>query len=338
VKDKLLWGVFVVIAACAVAALVGFFLKRPSKYPKAPDFKVVERNGQPLTRRDLLGEVWIADFIFARCPTACPAMNSAMFELRKRVPELKVVTFTVDPEHDTPKHLEGWVKSMGLEQPGWSWGSGVSEAESQRIAAGFLQPAGREGTRIVHSERFVLVDRYGRIRGIFPVLDPSTFIRDPEAVPRIELEARKVLAERALPLKKLPSLNAALNGTSGVFLLVGFAFIKAKRIGAHKACMLLALGCSTLFLVSYLTAHYYLGSTKYAGEGPMRTAYFAILISHTVLAAIIVPLAGITVVRAFQGAIERHKAVARWTFPLWLYVSVTGVVIYFMLYGGDPSR
>jgi putative membrane protein len=98
--------------------------------------------------------------------------------------------------------------------------------------------------------------------------------------------------------------------------------------------MLGALVVSTLFLASYLTAHYYLGSTKYTGEGPMRTVYFAILLSHTILAALIVPLAGVTVYRAFQGTFDRHKAVARWTLPLWLYVSVTGVVIYFMLYGG----
>jgi protein SCO1/2/putative membrane protein len=333
VKEKLLWGVFLVVASCAIAAVVGLLLKRPSKYPKAPDFKVVERGGKPLSRRDLLGEVWIADFIFARCPTACPAMNSAIFELRRKLPELKVVTFTVDPDHDTPKFLEGWVRTMGLEQAGWSWGSGVSEEESQRIAAGFLQAAGRDGGKIVHSERFVLVDRYGRIRGVFPVLDPSTYLRDPEALPRIEAAARAVLAEPAIPVKKLPKVNASLNFSSGVFLLLGFAFVRGKRLGAHRASMLLALLCSALFLASYLTAHYHLGSTRYEGQGAMRTLYFGILLSHTVLAAVIVPLAAVTVVRALQGSFERHRKVARWTFPLWLYVSVTGVVIYFMLYG-----
>lgn len=336
-KEKLLWGVFVVIAACAVAAVVGLLLKRTSPLPRVPEFRVVERSGKPLARRDLLGEVWIADFVFARCPTACPAMNSAIFELRRKVPELKVVTFSVDPDHDTPSFLDGWVKTMGLAQEGWSWGSGVSEAESQRIAAGFLQAAGREGAKVVHSERFVLVDRYGRIRGAFPVLDPATYIRDPEALPRIEAEVRRVMGEPAIPVARLPKVNAVLNGTSATFLLLGLGFIKSRRIGAHKASMLLALASSTLFLASYLTAHYYLGSTKYAGEGAMRAVYFSILISHTVLAALIVPLAAVTVFRAYRGAFDRHKRVARWTLPLWLYVSVTGVVIYFMLYGGDPS-
>lgn len=332
-KGKLVWGLFVVLAACAVAALVGLVLKRRSPLPRAPEFRVVERSGRPLARRDLLGEVWIADFVFARCPTACPAMNGAMFELRRRVPELKVVTFTVDPDHDTPGYLAKWVGDMGLAQEGWSWGSGVSEAESQRIAEGFLQAAGREGTKIVHSERFVLVDRYGRIRGVFPVLDPTTFIRRPDALPRIETAVRELLAERWIPVKKLPKVNATLNFSSGVFLLIGLAFIKARRIAAHRAAMLLALACSAVFLASYLTAHYYMGSTRYAGEGAMRTVYFAVLISHTVLAALIVPLAGITVFQAFRGNFDRHRAVARWTFPLWLYVSVTGVAIYLMLYG-----
>jgi uncharacterized membrane protein YozB (DUF420 family) len=96
--------------------------------------------------------------------------------------------------------------------------------------------------------------------------------------------------------------------------------------------MLAALAVSALFLVSYLTAHHFIGSTPYPGLGAMRTVYFAILISHTVLAALIVPLAMVTVYRALQEDFDRHRALAKWTFPIWLYVSVTGVVIYFMLY------
>ena len=113
-------------------------------------------------------------------------------------------------------------------------------------------------------------------------------------------------------------------------LMIGLGFIKRKRIGIHKAFMLSALGISTLFLISYLTAHKFLGSTPY--QGGLRPLYLAILLSHTVLAAVIVPLAGITVYQAFSGQFDRHRGWAKWTFPLWLYVSVTGVVIYFMLY------
>lgn len=329
---KYLWIVFVVVVACAVTALVGFWLRKSGRYERVPDFKVVERDGATLARRDLLGDVWIVDFVFSRCPTACPAMNSAIFELRRKLPEIKVLTLSVDPDHDTPQVLQAWVKTMGLEQAGWSWGSGVSEGEMQRIAQGFLQGAGRVEGKIVHSERFVLLDRYARIRGVFPVLDPGTFIRDPEALPRIEAEARKVLAEPAIPVLKLPAVNACLNGGAGVLLIVGLLFIKSKRIGAHKACMLAALAASALFLASYLTTHHYLGSTPYQGQGAIRIVYFSILITHTILAALVVPLALVTVYRAFKESFEDHRKIARWTFPIWLYVSVTGVVIYFMLY------
>ncbi len=329
---KYLWIVFVVIAACAITGVVGFWLRKSGKYERVPDFKVVERSGNSLSRRDLMGDVWVVDFVFARCPTACPAMNSAIFDLRRKIPELKILTLSVDPEHDTPKYLAEWVKTMGLEQPGWFWGSGVSEGEMQEIARGFLQGAGRMDGKIVHSERFVLLDRYARIRGAFPVLDPGTFLRDPDAPSRIEAEARKVLAEPAIPVLKLPGVNAWLNGAAGFWLIVGLLFIKAKKPGAHKACMLAALAASAAFLVSYLTAHHFLGSTPYQGQGTMRTVYFSILISHTILAALVVPLALVTVYRAFREDFARHRLIAVWTFPIWLYVSVTGVVIYFMLY------
>jgi uncharacterized membrane protein YozB (DUF420 family) len=157
--------------------------------------------------------------------------------------------------------------------------------------------------------------------------------RRPDAMRALEDHLRRLAEEPVLPVTKLPSVNAGLNGASGLLLLAGLAFVKARRLGAHKACMLGALTASAVFLASYLTAHYFLGSMPYAKEDWTRPLYFGILISHTVLAAVIVPLAGVTVYRAFRGDFERHRGVARWTFPLWLYVSATGVVIYFMLYG-----
>jgi protein SCO1/2/putative membrane protein len=325
-----MWALFIGAAACAVAALVGVVLRRGPDYPRAPEFRVIERSGKPLTKRDLRGQVWVADFVFARCPTACPVMNSVAYELRKRLPELKVVTFSVDPAHDTPEFLNKWVGDMGLAQEGWYWGSGLSEEGMQAVAKGFLQAAGRdEKHAVVHSERFVVVDRFGRIRDVHQVLDPETFAKDPSAVDRLAAAAAPLLREPTFPLK-LPKVNAALNALSGVCLLAGLGFIKRKRIGVHKAFMLAALSISTLFLLSYLTAHKFLGSTPYAGG--LRPLYLGILLSHTVLAAVIVPLAGITVYQAFSNQIDRHRGWAKWTFPLWLYVSVTGVVIYFMLY------
>lgn len=129
-----------------------------------------------------------------------------------------------------------------------------------------------------------------------------------------------------------PALEAILNGTSAVLLLVGRGFIKRGRIAAHRAVMIAALVSSSLFLVCYLYYHAHVGSVHFQGQGWSRPVYFSILISHTILAAAIVPMVIITLNRALRARFDRHRAIARWTFPVWLYVSVTGVVIYVMLY------
>ena len=135
-----------------------------------------------------------------------------------------------------------------------------------------------------------------------------------------------------LDVHDLPALNAGLNSLSTVLLITGWFLIRNRKIAAHRAVMITALVTSSLFLTSYLIYHAQVGSVPFQGQGPIRKVYFAILISHTVLAAFVAPLALVTVYRAFGEQFERHKALARWTFPIWLYVSVTGVVIYFMLY------
>ena len=135
-----------------------------------------------------------------------------------------------------------------------------------------------------------------------------------------------------IPLSYLPTLNAALNAVSAVLLISGYIFIKRRNIVAHKFCMLSAFVASTLFLVSYLTYHYHAGIKPFTMHGPIRTVYFSILIPHTVLAIAIVPLVLMTLGRAWKGAFERHARLARRTLPIWLYVSITGVVVYWMLY------
>lgn len=135
----------------------------------------------------------------------------------------------------------------------------------------------------------------------------------------------------------LPHLNAILNSTSALLLLAGFRFIRLGRIQAHRNCQVSAVLTSTLFLISYLTYHYYHGATKFPGQGLVRPLYFTILISHTILAVVIVPLIIITLYRAARGDFIRHRRIARWTLPLWLYVSVTGVIVYLMLYHLYPS-
>lgn len=129
-----------------------------------------------------------------------------------------------------------------------------------------------------------------------------------------------------------PAINASLNGASTVLLLTGRWLIAQKRIAAHRLVMITAVIASTLFFASYLYYHAHVGSVRFQGTGWSRPVYFIILISHVVLAVVIVPLVIITLTRALRNRFDRHRAIARWTFPLWLYVSVTGVLVYFMLY------
>jgi putative membrane protein len=131
---------------------------------------------------------------------------------------------------------------------------------------------------------------------------------------------------------QLPALNATLNAISATFLTIGYLFIRQRDMRRHRACMIAALVSSALFLTSYLIYHAEVGSVPFKGTGTIRVVYLAILLTHIVLAALILPMALITVSRAFARRFDRHRRIARWTLPIWMYVSVTGVVIYLMVY------
>jgi uncharacterized membrane protein YozB (DUF420 family) len=135
-----------------------------------------------------------------------------------------------------------------------------------------------------------------------------------------------------MDLHGLPAVNAALNGAAAVLLVWGYTLIRRGRKREHHRVMLAAFTVSVLFLVSYLVYHLAAGVVRFQGRGPIRAVYFAILTTHTLLAAAVPPLAIVTLWRALGGRFDKHRALARWTFPIWLYVSVTGVVVYWMLY------
>ena len=135
-----------------------------------------------------------------------------------------------------------------------------------------------------------------------------------------------------MSVSDLPLVNASLNGLATVLLIVGYVCIRKRRIAAHRAAMIAAFATSVLFLTSYLIYHAHAGSRPFPGRGSIRAVYFVILITHIVLAATIPPLAGVTLWRAYRRRFDRHMKIARWTLPLWLYVSITGIVVYLMLY------
>lgn len=135
-----------------------------------------------------------------------------------------------------------------------------------------------------------------------------------------------------MQISDLPAVNATLNALSAIWLTCGYVFIRQKHKAAHRFCMIAALITSALFLSSYLIYHYHAGSKPFAGQGTIRTVYFTILLTHTVLAVVIVPLVFLTLFRALKARFDKHRNLARWTLPLWFYVSITGVMIYLMLY------
>ena len=135
-----------------------------------------------------------------------------------------------------------------------------------------------------------------------------------------------------MSISDLPALNASLNAISAALLTCGWVLIKRGRVEQHRRCMLAAFGTSALFLASYVVYHANIGSRPFQGQGPIRVAYFAILITHVVLAAAILPLSLVTLRRGLTAQYDRHVRIARWTRPIWLYVSITGVIVYVMLY------
>ena len=135
-----------------------------------------------------------------------------------------------------------------------------------------------------------------------------------------------------MTVQDLPALNACLNALSGVLLLIGYVFIRTRRIHQHRLCMIAAFATSAAFLVSYLTYHAQVGSVRFTREGIVRPIYFTILMTHVILAAAVLPLAIVTLSRGLKSRFSKHRAIARWTLPIWLYVSVTGVLVYVLLY------
>lgn len=135
-----------------------------------------------------------------------------------------------------------------------------------------------------------------------------------------------------ISLTDLPAVNATLNAMSFILLTIGYYFIKNSNEKAHKTLMLSALSVSILFLVSYLTYHFNVGSVRYTKQGWVRPVYFTILSTHTILAIILVPMVTVTLIRALKERFDRHRRIAKWTLPVWMYVSITGVVVYMMLY------
>jgi protein SCO1/2 len=341
-------GILIVVGTILASALLVYAalsFSPPAASPRAGQdlgelgfelgsFRMVERSGRVVTEADLAGDVWVSAFIFTRGPVACPRISSVMKGLQDPLGKagVRLVSISVDPEYDTPSVLSRYAQGLGADPDRWWFLTGKQDEIVDLIFHRFKlslskDPGGdfspeAKVEAIQHSLRLALVDRGNKVVGYFDSDDPA-------AVKKLVATAtRKVSWAR-----RLPALNATLNGSCAVLLLIGWSLILTRRVRGHAACMIAAVAVSSIFLACYLVYHFQVGSVAYRGVGSSRFVYFTILLSHTVLATLgVVPLVSLTLVRAIRKEFHRHASIARVTFPIWLYVSITGVVIYWMLY------
>jgi protein SCO1/2/putative membrane protein len=316
------------------------------------DFSLTERSGRTVTRQDLLGKVWVASFVFTRCAGTCPQISRTMQRLQDWTAGQKnvlLVSITVDPSHDTPAELREYAdKRYHADPERWLFLTGDRDAVYALIQKSFLlgvqETQGAEyrpGNEVTHSSRLALVDQAGHIRGYFDGREVDDGGNPVDDLPRLEREIAALRGGES----RLPAVNAVLNASCAVLLLLGLCAIRRRRVTLHQACMLLALAVSAVFLASYLYYHFGVlrgRPTYFAERWPqapewVRYLYYAVLGTHTLLALPVAVLAPLTAALGLTGRLGRHVWLARWTLPVWLYVSVTGVAVYWLLYRLYPS-
>jgi protein SCO1/2 len=318
------------------------------------DFTLTERSGRSISKSDLLGKIWIASFEFVRCTQGCPQISATMEKLQADLahyPDVRLVTFTVDPEHDHPEELREYAKHYHADPQRWLFLTGDEKTIYELLEKSFHLPAqknpvGDPGNAVMHSPKLVLVDRHGHIRGYFDGRpDPNS--PDPERDHQLSL--RKLKAQVAalehdawyLP-SDFPRFNATLNAITGMLLMLGYSAVRRRLVRLHALCMLSALVLSIVFLISYGYDHVVIKhglTTSFAEQTShanppawVGIVYQMVLWTHTPLAALVAPLAVVTAFLGLRGRLQRHVRLARWTLPIWLYVAVTGVAVYWMLY------
>lgn len=313
-----------------------------------PDFTLTERSGRTVRLDDLRGKVWVASFTFTRCAGACWQINETMSRLQREFAgenDFLLVSISVDPEHDTPEVQQRYAAAKGADAERWLFLTGTETEIHRLIRDGFRLtvrrtegPERKPGFEVDHTPKVALVDQHGHVRGFFDGRQTDDTGTAVDELPALKRQITDLL--RGDTAANIATFNAALNAGCVVLLLAGYFAIRARRETLHKACMLSAVGVSAVFLASYLYLHIVIKQgqpTRFSERHPDAGAwlgqlYFAILGTHTVLAAIVTPLALSTAYLGLRDRRARHARLARWTFPIWLYVSLTGVVVYWMLY------
>lgn len=340
----------------------------PDRFGEVPEFSFTEADGRTITRAELMGAPWIAVPFFVKCTGPCPSITT---DLRARLHDelagtaIKIVSYSIDPLLDTPAELLEYRDQRGIDGARWWFLTASDErAMHEFLAEGLKVPNQRAdgdveyGQSITHGTRMPVIDRAGRIAGWYELAAPTmvrevadTTLHEAVIAAHYALVKARLFALAGLPHDRpprvgprrhspLPFVNACLNGTCFALLLLGLAAIKRGDRRRHEHLMKLAFLVSLAFLASYLYYHGVVqreeGPTPFNGRGLARGAYFVLLISHVVLAAVNLPMVLRTLWLAHAKRWDAHKRWARWTFPIWLYVSVTGVVVYLVLYVFNP--
>ncbi len=315
-----------------------------------PAFTLLERAGGSVRNEDLRGKVWVASFTFTHCAGACWQINETLSRLQRDFaaePDFRLVTISVDPERDTPEVQRRYAEQRGADAGRWLFLSGNQDEIYRLIGKGFKLtvyqnegPERRPGFEVEHTPRVAVVDKRGHVRGYFDGRQRDEQGNALDDYPALKARVAVLLAGGATNPESLAAVNASLNATCLCLLLAGYAAIRTRREALHKACMLSAVVVSAVFLACYLYLHIVVRQGKptyFSDRHPdaaawMGQLYLTILWTHIVLATVILPLALYTAYLGLRDRRPRHVRLARWTFPAWLYVSATGVVVYWMLY------
>ena len=347
-------------APAGVLALVALFVgPPPGKSTPAPrpvavaekdhiaDFSLVDSSGKTWSREDLLGKVWIASFVLTRCPDGlCPQVTATMKRLQDELPDrpdLRLVTFTVKPEVD-PAELDRYARHFGSDPRRWLFLTGSEDEIDRLMRSCYFRAGPRTKGGTDHAQKLVLIDRDGKIRGWYDGLK-GPYVAEEDFEHNL-LDLRRHTGDLLAPKlpaylpRDFPAFNATLNGLSGALIFLGWLAIRVRLVRLHIACMLSALFVSAVFLASYLFFHLVIKggeATRFSEQAPgapdwVRHLYYTILLSHTILAVVVTPLALYSAYLGLRNRLQKHMRIARVTLPIWLYVSVTGVVVYWMLY------
>jgi protein SCO1/2 len=337
----LVWGQLLTGCTQGGQPEVGFELAAAADSPESfgvvDAFDFEERRGARVTNESLSGEPWLAAFIFTRCATICPAMTQELSHAHQALDGLgvKIVAISVDPEHDSLQvltdyagHFEGGLDENWLFLRGTEAETHALIRESFKLGVERVDDAD-PGMAISHSSRICTVDAEGRVRGYYD----GTLREGTEAAVR----RMRFLAGVSPIDSPLPTVNAFLNGLAALLLVLGYVAIRRGKRESHAWHMRAAFAVSAAFLVSYLYYHFVVipaqgGPVRYNGEGVAKTAYLLLLLTHVLGAIVNLPMVLRTLWLAHSERWESHRKWARWTLPLWLYVSVTGVLVYLVLY------